>query len=514
MEYMKNSNPTKMRVQTTVCNKQVVTESACELSLPDYRPEVKRLLRVRATVMPPEKYLGASGAELSGHVEYSILYAGNDGKLYCVTHTDEYRMSVPLELAADVELGEGLICSADVTSESCNGRVFAPRKLSLKCRLRAHVRVWGVLTAEDCPAQSEDVLRLCGNTEVACIFLGASEDLSLGDEIVCDQDSDDLRVICADGEVYVNDVSVGSGSVTCRGEVILKLLCAHDESNVPPSSMIRRIPFQETVPTEGAEVNCHSTARGVCSAVNVTVEDGRILCDVTVRLETFAQRNEPLSYTRDAYSTTRQTVLRTERRTLLQARTCSCTNFSLNTTLPLTEIGLREGQTIVDLTLAPSVSELTSHGIKDILSGRCRAHAILCDGEGELSAQEFEIPFRYEIEGSALPIADHLASVTPITCRARSDGERIGIDAELCVLLFTRNAVEVERICECNFGEPLAPLANAAYTVAYPCSGESLWSLAKRYHRSIPELIATNALPSAPAADSPESLAAVPFVLL
>ena len=302
---------------------------------------------------------------------------------------------------------------------------------------------------------------------------------------------------------YVTETSAGSGSILCRGEVILKLLCAHDEGDVPPSALIRRIPFQESVPTEGAEVNCQSTARGICSTVNVTVEEGRILCDVSVRLETFAQRNEPLSYTRDAYSTVRQTVLRTERRSLLQARTCSCTNFSLNTTLPLSEVGVREGQTIVDLTLSPTVTELTNHGSKDILSGRCRAHAVLCDGEGELSAQEFEIPFRYEVEGNALTIADYLADVTPITCRARNDGERLGIDAELCVLLFTRNAVDVERVCECSFGEPYPP-ASAAYTVAYPHSDDTLWSLAKRYHRAIPTLVATNALPSAPAADSPE----------
>ena len=513
MEHMKKNPPLGMRVQRSVCDKQIVTDVTSEISLPDYCPEVKRLLRVRATVMPPEKYLGASGAQFSGKVEYSVLYAGNDGKLYSLSHADEYRFEVPLELPSDMELGEGLICYADSVSESCNGRVAAPRKLTVKCRLHSRVRVWGIQRMEDCPAESEDVLRLCGNTESAILFLGSHDGLSLGDEIVCDTDSDDLRVASVEGEVYVTEATAGSGCVTCRGEVFLKLLCTHDEGHTPPTVMLRRIPFQESVETDGAEVNCNCTARGICSAINVTVEEGRILCDVTVLLETFAQRNEAVSYTRDAYSTARHSTCRTERLVLPMARTCTCANFSLNSTLPFKEVGIREGQTVVDLSLSPTASELSSENGKDILSGRCRASVILCDDAGELSAQEFDLHFRYEAEGASSPVEDYLADVCCVSCRARTDGERIGIDAELSVLLITRSSNIIERLCECSFGE-LYPQKSASYTVAYPASDDTLWSLAKRYHRSITELAATNSLPSSPAADAPDSLDSVHFVLL
>jgi hypothetical protein len=106
-----------------------------------------------------------------------------------------------------------------------------------------------------------------------------------------------------------------------------------------------------------------------------------------------------------------------------------------------------------------------------------------------------------------------MAHVLPISCRARTDGERLGIDAELSVLLVTRSAADVVYLSACELGDAFSS-APAAYTVAYPAPGDTLWSLAKRYHRSVSELAATNPLPPAPAADSPDSLASVKFVLL
>ena len=78
--YTKNDT-TALRVQSMLCDKQEISEVTAEVSLPDYRPEVKRLVRVGATVTPPARYVGAANTELSGTVDFCILYTGNDGAL-------------------------------------------------------------------------------------------------------------------------------------------------------------------------------------------------------------------------------------------------------------------------------------------------------------------------------------------------------------------------------------------------------------------------------------------------
>ncbi len=513
MESYIKSNASGMRVQAALCDKQVITDLAADVSLPDYLPEIKRLLRVRATVTPPDKYIGAGAAELSGRIDYSILYTGNDGALYSANEEGEYQFSVPLESTSDFELNEGLICDVENAAEAVVGRVVSPRRLSLKCRLRSRVCIRGTRLLDE-PLSGDgagDLQRLCGHAEAARCFIGMGEPLTLGDEILTDADAADLRVICADAEVFVTEATAGSGVVNCRGEACLKLLCCHESAPLPPLTLTRRIPFSHTVTVDGVEVNCDACANGIATDLHVTVEEGRILCEAVVSLRARAQRNESLTYTRDLYSTAAVCETKKTQLILPHAERCLNGNFSLNTTMTLEEAGIRTGMTPVDLTLTPTVTSLEHEGGKTVLCGRCRVLAILCSGE-ETVAQEFELPFRYLTDGDR-SVSDYDATVDPIACRARVDGERIAVDAELAVSLTTRSAVSLEVLTEANLGEKFTPVG-ASMTVCYPAREDTLWSVAKRYHRAVGDVSEQNGLANAPAADSPDSLAGVKYLIV
>jgi hypothetical protein len=468
---------------------------------------------VRAVASPPDKYVGASNAEFSGRIDYSILYSGNDGALYCANESGEYKFNVPLEMTSDYELNEGLLCDVDTAPDTTVGRVAAPRRLSLKCRLRSRVRIRGTrLLGEELQGETTRGLqRLCGQTDAARTFVGIGEPLTLGDEILTDSDSADLRVISADAEVFVGEAVAGSGVVNCRGEVCLKLLCSHENAPLPPFTLTRRLPFSCAVPADGVEVNCEACADGCATDLQVTVEEGRILCEAVILLRARAQRNEQIAYTRDLYSTVSHCQTRTVPLTLARAERCLNSNFSLNTTLPLEEAGIRAGLTPIDLTLTPTVTALECDGGKATLCGRCRVLALLFDGE-DVSAQEFELPFRYRIDCDR-SISDFDATVQPIACRARVDGERIAVDAELAVSLIARSSVSLEPLAEATLGEALPPVG-AVMTVCYPTRNDTLWSVAKRYHRPIDEISEQNGLAGSPAADSPDSLAGVRFLVV
>lgn len=503
-----------IRVQAPICDRQIVSELSADFSLPDYQPEIKRLLRVSATVMPADRYIGAGNAEFSGTVDYNVLYAGNDGALYCTTQTGEYQFTCPVEMTSDFELNEGITCDVDTVTDTVVGRVAAPRRLSFKCRLRSRVRLYGTKVLEESVtgADAASVQRLCGQASCARVFIGNGEPLQLGDEILCDAQAGDLRVISSEARVFVSEAVAGSGVVNCRGEVCLKLLCCRENADEPLTVQLRRIPFSQAVPTDGAEVNCDACADGVCSDIRVTVEEGRILCEVSARLRTRAQRNEEVSFTRDVYSTASEGESRYLHCVFPHAVKCINGNFSLNTTVPLEEAGIRAGMRVVDVSLIPSVTSLENEHGKYRLVGRTRCQVILSDGE-ETSAQELELPFRYECDGESTPVSDYDATVDVIGCRARVDGERIGVDAELSVSLATRGDTTFEMLSEATFGEAVVR-QGAVYTVCYPSRDDTLWSVAKRYHRAVSVIADVNSLAGAPAADSPESLSGVRYLLV
>ncbi len=512
MDNYKTREREGVRIQQALCDREMTVELAGDLSLPDYQPEIKRLLRVRAAVVPPDKYIGSGNAEFTGTVNYTILYAGNDGALYCATHTDDYSFTCPVTVAPDVELGEGLISFCDILPETAVGRVVSPRKLSLKTRLRAHVRLLGtrLFEASVTGAAPESLQRLYGSHESAVRFCGVSDEIELGDEIL--YEGNDLRVIGAEGQVFVTEASSGSGSVNCRGEVSLKLLAVHEGEDALPTVQWRRIPFTQNVLVDGVEVNCDAIASGCCTVLSCTVEEGRILCNVGIRLTAEAQRNETVSYTRDIYSTSAVGEEHYITQMLSHAERCCCGNFSLNQTLTLEEAGIRSGMSVLDIAVQPVSAELSAERGKYIVTGKCRAQMILADGE-EYFAQELELPMRYECEGGNAPVSDRSLHIEPISARARVDGERIAVDAELAVSLSTRSEEQVQMLSEANYSEPVSR-GGAAYTVCYPSRDDSLWSVAKRYRRSVGELSESNSLPAAAAADTADSLAGVKFLLV
>ncbi len=509
--YIKEERGT--RVQAMLCDRTIVTELGADFSLPDYQPEIKRMLRVRASVSPPDKYIGAGSAELSGTVDYNILYAGNDGSLYCANQAEEYRITVPVEMTADFEIGDGVTCDVEMQPDMTVGRVVGPRRLFLKCRLRSRVRMYGTRVLEEqINGASEDTLeRLRGSCECARVFVGVGDPIQLGDEIVCDTQAENLRVVCAEGQVLVSEAEAGSGCVNCRGEVALKLLCCHEGREEPPYLQMRRIPFTGSVPVDGAEVNCDCCAYGVCSDLSITVEEGRILCEVAVRVVARAQRNETVSYTKDLYSTALCGENTYDAVALPVARRCVNGNFSLNTTLSMEEVGIRSEQSVVDLTLVPTVQSLACENGKYVILGKCRALATLYAAD-DVSAQEFDVPFRYETDGDT-DVSDYDVTVTPLSCRARADGERIGIDAELAVCLATRAQNDVVMLRSSSFGAEVVP-SDATYTVCYPAREDTLWSVAKRYHRPVSEIAEKNPLSGSPAADAENSLDGVRYLLV
>ena len=70
-----HTTPTEsLQYQNLLLDRILTQDITQELSLPDYQPEIKRLLRVNATIQPPTRYIGGGNIEFSGNVDFTVLY--------------------------------------------------------------------------------------------------------------------------------------------------------------------------------------------------------------------------------------------------------------------------------------------------------------------------------------------------------------------------------------------------------------------------------------------------------
>jgi hypothetical protein len=214
-------------------------------------------------------------------------------------------------------------------------------------------------------------------------------------------------------------------------------------------------------------------------------------------------------YLRDAYSTGRAVEVSLGLLRLPRLLSAFNGNFTLNTTVPAEEAGIRREQRLVELaaTAASPTWEWERGRLR--VNGVCRLCAILSDGE-ELGARESEIPFRYEAEiGREAPVACEIG-VEVVSCRGKLDGERLGVDAELALTVRAYGESEIQAVKEIRVGEPTERRGGDTL-IYYPEKRDTLWSVAKQYRRSMRELMQRNHLPDAPAADSAASLEGVQY---
>lgn len=480
-----------------ICRRRLDGESVEELTLPDYQPAVGRLLRITPTLTPPTRYIGGGRLELSGGVDYAVLYAGEDGQLYSVTLPGSYSLEVEPDDVQGAELTEDACLLATVRPDSVTGRMTAPRRISLRLRICADVtclcdcRIDEQL--EGTVSESE-LRRLAGEAEYGDAAHAEEGSVPLEDEIIPEPGEGELRVIAADGAVLMGEVSAARDCMVCRGELLLRLLCCREDGEC--SLTQRRLPFvrELSAPRVGPGWECRGA--GKCRSVNVSVEDGRLLCEASISLEAEAYRRESAVFTRDIYSigATAEVTCGT-RRVWLPVRVTNG-NFSQSGVFDAAEVGLPPTARIVDITGTAAADGISAERGRCIVTGEVCYSVVYRDGE-QYGAVELCQPLRYETDlpgssSSADAALDGSATLTVMSCRARMDGERVAVDCEIGVALAAGQYNSVKMLEHARFTPREAPRGDCI--VCYPDSSDTLWSVARRYLADADDIAAANSL--------------------
>ena len=538
-------------VQVPVLDRELTTELSGDFSLPDYQPEIKRLLRIGTSVLPPNCFAGRDGVELGGTVDYFVLYVGHDNGVYCAPLSTEYRVETEPDAegrALPITADSIPLCLCDTYAEAPVGRVTAPRRLNIRCKLRMGIKLYGECSPSAKPAGGDDgteealpaMEALSAKATVNRVYCGLGDVLPLQDDLILSPTDGEWRVVCAESKVLVTEATPAAGQVNCHGEVTVKLtLCpaeteaefasntAEGRTSPPLTILQRKIPFSQAVELEGVTPVCAATAHGYCSDISVEMEEGHVHVDMNVSLEARAQRNEEVYYVKDAYSTRRESVCRYTDLPAERGLKALNGNFTLSDSLPLSEVGIDPAARIADVTVSATPDSLTADPAKGrcYLSGTCHCHLLLLR-DGEYAAAEMDLPFRYEFdepgftkdgisEGQVptlgLPAFD--GSISVVNCRARMDGERVGVDAELAVSLRTYRPAPLTALTDVELGEEVTR-RRGEYVICFPAPTDSAWSVAKRYHAPMAALTAANNLPASTDTDSIASLEGVGYLIV
>jgi hypothetical protein len=223
--------------------------------------------------------------------------------------------------------------------------------------------------------------------------------------------------------------------------------------------------------------------------------DGDGAVDLTIRLclDAVVLKTGVLEYVRDAYSVDRELKLETEKFRFPTPLICKNGNMTFSGRAPLADAGIPDGALVADAWGSARIESVTWSKEGAMALGKCRFGMICLADGGEIVLSECELPFKYEFEGGEGEIERMDNCVSVIDPRITVDGGEIVADCELAIGICALGEGKVEAVTSVSEGAEDAE-KRSGFTVCYPDSSDSLWSVAKRYRTPISKTASENGL--------------------
>ena len=483
-------------------------EVTAEYNLPDYLPDINRLLKVSAKITEISHFLSGDTLEYDGTMKCTLLYATGDGNLKSADFERDFSGNMSVAgTAGDCDIR----FDAGIETVSC--RLLKPRKLTAKAKLALTCEVYcSVITAPNVvgklSAAEERALQYRTHAAIGMEMKQAqelatpvSEDLEL-DAALPSID----EIIAVETEPYITEFRTTDEKTAYKGEIVTEILyrAVREEGEeggaVKFASFSAKIPISGEIPTEnigdhpvirakvkigGMEFRPQQNAFGE----NRTAE---LDFDYSVYLDILC--NGETEITTDMYSTDYESACEEEFLSYETALCAKAFNFSADGSATCEDTDFDR---IVMTTATADIEKTEKDGGKLLFSGTANVSVILTNGEGIYLSRNFSVPLKGETEAprsSFLCTVD--ASATVLAALARLDGDQIRTNLEILVSYTVKEQHTEPRIRQISVYRD-RPVGNAkapSLTLCYPSFEETLWDIAKKYSTTVPELMAANGI--------------------
>ena len=469
------------RLSVPYINQSTVTECGDEVTLPDYYPEVKRVVSTLCRVLPESLYDNGETAEQGGVVAFTVLYLGDDGSLAAFPVTCDFSVAVQLPKG-----GENSTYSFDTSAENVTCRATGPRRLSLKARLRTCIT--GEKTADCMPivtdsdggsATTEEKISV-QSFEVTHPSMRRATGRITGTVSGEIKENPGTKPVLCDGEILINEAVAKDGGVTLRGEAVLWCIC-FGNGLYYKTSMGAKI--EEHIPAVGDFANADAAGFGRCASVTVKDSgDGTLLWDMEYDLECMAAENVSTTAVQDMYSTMWQS--KTTEDEVQSVSLLKCGNGRLSLSGSGGRSGnINPGDYVIGAFGKATCDRVDKNGTRLTISGTAEVRVPVCGG-GEAVEECVRLPFKYECDCPAGEDGEIVwqCDVSVVSADAQLDGGTIRVTAELSFGIFAAVKIPVRFVS----GLELMRDGDDAETdctvrMYYPAEGETAWDIAKKY---------------------------------
>ena len=488
-----NSDSKRLGVCETVFESTVEHSLEADLNLPDYCPEIQRILKccVCAQITSFQNISGRVTAQ--GNAEVKLIYVGENGKIAA------FEQNYPIQKSCENSaLSSDCAVSVKVNTDYVNCRAVSSRKADVRAMLTfmfkaAKKREENVL----CEVSGAGLQTISENCEYASLSGVCEKTFALNEVIEISGKSPVSQIINVSASAISSEMKVINNKSLLKGECRVKIYYISENENTI-ENIEHSMPISQIIEMDGLVENSLTALKlGIrsCQALTKVDSSGEMkLIDISVNISANLSAFEvkPVTLIKDCYSTdyeTRTTPKSFEILTLNESFSTSFTNKVV-----LESIGVS-----VDCVNAVWCSDMkygfSTKDKKTFFSGTYLATVIYKDAEGKTDMIQKTVDFEYAIktrEDAERTVCFGGAAIVGCACSVSSDSRLdLKTEIELSGIVLTSTVHKYISSIEINESAPKSA-DNCALTVYFCENGERLWNIAKRYNTTVSAIAAEN----------------------
>lgn len=486
-----------------------------EFTMPDYCPDIQRILKCQAVPVILSKQIGGDCLNIEGKIKIRLLYVDDSLKaIRCAEYSQPFSTSIKLNTIPECPV---IKVKAIVAYMNC--RAATSRKIDIHGAFTIFVKILGK-TRDDVvvDAVGEGIQVKRKTLPVSSIIGSADRPFTVNEVLELGSGKPPAEsIIRCHATAILTDYKAVMNKIVAKGELKLKILYCSDTDTGDMEIMEYSLPISQIIDVDGVSDDC------ICD-----VKFNVISCDVTTMADSngenrLLEAEVKISATVDAY------------RSMEIKTVCDCysTKYELNTDSRNISIERIAGMIDTDELFRTSI-DLPEGGISKIFDLWCEEIGIKPEQNGKqlimkidmrlcllgLDAQGLPVYFERNLDTEY--VQDLGQEECNITCNpdfkiisvsftiSNDNKIELRIEFKICGCIYS--ACKTNAICtlEPNESAPKTNKKHGVLALYYADEGEDAWDIAKRYNTSMDSIIAENSLD--PDTPIPKGMLMIPLI--
>lgn len=461
-----------------------------DFTLPDYCPDISRILKCRIKPRIISKSCSSSQITVDGNVTFNLIYVDEENKICSYEWVFPFSKMIDVGKSVDVCLPQ-----IGVKTEYMNYRAVTPRKIDIHGALSIAVCLVGKRVAEAISdIQREDINKRYSVLSFTNPLSFAEKNIIIEEKIELESSADSyFKILRCDAVAIANDCKIVGGKAVVKGELIISALCVTDAGGTA-EAVKRTIPFSQIVDIDGIGDECDCDVRIDVTYAEIkqssdTGSSPAISVDAKLHILVSACLNGEISVVSDAFSTDYD--LEVKREEVLFERLVSKIGerFICNKSVDVGEISL---SSIIDLWAELNLTSVRCVDGQLVINGTVIICVLAYDTD--MMPIYFEKPIDYEYTAllneppAVLRCEPRIDAISVKYLLNDNHSIDVKLDLNICATVFDIRRTAVLTEIAVNEDSPKDKNKEIAVYIYYANRGEEVWDIARRYNTS-PEAI-------------------------